>query len=147
MAIQIPSVVDPTLAPEGHHVMSLWVTYEPPHLKEGQWSDMRQEAGESLIDELCKYAPNLRDALIDWVVLTPEDIEERIGMTDGNIRHLDVVPQQMLDRRPMLGWADYRTPVQGLYMCGAGTHPGGEVTGAPGHNAAHAVLQDLGLGT
>ena len=147
VAIQIPSVVDPTLAPEGHHVMSLWVTYEPPHLKEGRWSDMRREVGESLIDELSKYAPNLRDALIDWVVLTPEDIEERIGMTDGNIRHVDVIPQQMLDRRPLLGWADYRTPVQGLYMCGAGTHPGGEVTGAPGHNAAHAVLHDMGLGT
>ena len=146
MFVQIPSVVDPTLAPEGHHVMSLWVTYEPPHLKEGQWSDIRQEVGERLIDELSKYAPNLRDALIDWAVLTPEDIEERVGMTDGNIRHVDIIPQQMLDRRPLPGWSDYRTPVEGLYMCGAGTHPGGEVTGAPGHNAAHVVLKDLGLG-
>ena len=147
MRIQIPSVYDHTLAPEGHHVMSLWVTYEPPHLKEGSWADHRQEVGEHPIDELSKYAPNLRNALIDWDILTPEDIEERIGMTDGNIRHIDIVPQQMLSRRPLPGWSDYRTPIDGLYMCGAGTHPGGEVTGAPGHNAAHAVLEDLELGS
>ena len=147
MRVQIPTVYDPTLAPEGHHVMSLWVTYEPSHLDEGSWSDRRQAVGEHLIDELSKYAPNLREAIIDWTVLTPEDIKERIGLTDGNIRHVDVIPQQMLDRRPLPGWSDYRTPIQGLYLCGAGTHPGGEVTGAPGHNAAHAILKDLGIGS
>ena len=108
--------------------------------------DVRQEEGEKLIDLLSTYAPNLRDALIDWAVFTPEDIEERVGLTDGNIRHLDIIPQQVLDRRPLPGWSDYRTPVHGLYMCGSGTHPGGEVTGAPGHNAAHVILQDLGVG-
>lgn len=145
MRIQIPTVYDPTLAPEGHHVMSLWVLYEPAHLKDRSWADVRQEEGEKLIDLLSAYAPNLRDALVDWAVFTPEDIEERVGLTDGNIRHLDVIPQQVLDRRPLPGWSDYRTPVQGLYMCGSGTHPGGEVTGAPGHNAAHVILQDLGV--
>ena len=72
-----------------------------------------------------------------------EDIEERIGLTDGNIRHLDMIPQQMMSRRPLPQWSDYRTPIDALYLCGAGTHPGGEVTGAPGHNAAHIVLEDL----
>ena len=85
MRVQIPTVYDPTLAPEGHHVISLWVTYEPSHLDEGSWSDRRQAVGEHLIDELSKYAPNLREAIIDWTVLTPEDIKERIGLTDGNI--------------------------------------------------------------
>ena len=143
--IQIPSVYDKTVAPEGHHVMSMWVYSQPPHLREGSWADARQEVGERLIDEISRYAPNLRDAIVDWTLLTPEDIEARVGMTDGNIRHVDMVPQQMMSRRPLPGWSDYRTPVQGLYLCGAGTHPGGEITGAPGHNAAHVIIEELGL--
>jgi phytoene dehydrogenase-like protein len=143
--VTIPSVYDPTMAPEGHHVMSMWAFYQPPHLKDGSWADVRLEVGERLIDELSKYAPNLRDTIIDWDIMTPEDIEERIGLTDGNIRHIDMSIQQLMNRRPLPGWSDYRTPVQGLYLCGAGTHPGGEVTGAPGHNAAHVILKDCGL--
>ena len=143
--VNIPSVYDPTMAPEGHHVMSLWVFYQPPHLKDGSWADVRKEVGEQLIDEVSKYAPNLRDTIIDWEIQTPEDIEERLALTDGNIRHLDMSLQQLMSRRPLPGWSDYRTPIQGLYLCGAGTHPGGEVTGAPGHNAAHAILKDCGL--
>jgi len=143
--VQIPSVYDKTVAPEGHHVLSMWVYFLPPHVKDGSWPEIRQSFGEQLIDELAKYAPNFRDAIVDWTLLTPEDIEDRIGLTDGNIRHVDMVPQQMMSRRPLPGWSDYRTPVQGLYLCGAGTHPGGEVTGAPGHNAAHVVLEELGL--
>jgi phytoene dehydrogenase-like protein len=81
--------------------------------------------------------------MVDWMLLTPPDIEARVGLTDGNIRHLDLVPAQLLGRRPLPGWANYSTPLTGLYLCGAGTHPGGEVTGAPGHNAAHAILKDL----
>ena len=143
MQLQIPSVYDKTVAPEGHHVLSLWIYFLPPHIKDGSWSEMRQQYGEWLIDYVTKYAPNFRDSIIDWTLLTPEDIEERIGLTDGNIRHLDMIPQQMMSRRPLPGWSDYRTPIQHLYLCGAGTHPGGEVTGAPGHNAAHIVLEDL----
>ena len=100
--------------------------------------------GERLIDEVCKYAPNFRDAIIDWTLLTPEDIEERIGLTDGQhqaYRHHSAADDVA---RPLPGWSDYRPPVEGLYLCGAGTHPGGEVTGAPGHNAAHVVLEELG---
>ena len=145
MQLQIPSVYDRTVAPEGRHVLSLWVYFLPPHLKSGSWSEKRQEYGEWLIDYVSSYAPNFRDTIIDWRLLTPEDIEERIGLTDGNIRHLDMIPQQMMSRRPLPGWSDYRTPIKGLYLCGAGTHPGGEVTGAPGHNAAHMVLQDIAL--
>ena len=141
--LQIPTVYDKTVSPEGCHVLSLWVYFLPPHVRDGSWGEIRQQFGEHLIDEVSKYAPNFRDAIIDWVLLTPEDIEERVGLTDGNIRHLDMIPQQMMSRRPLPGWSDYRTPVEGLYLCGAGTHPGGEVTGAPGHNAAHVVLGDL----
>ena len=84
------------------------------------------------------YCPNFRDSLIEWSVQTPEDIQTRVGMTDGNIRHLDMIPSQLLSQRQ-----PYRTEVRNFYMCGAGTHPLGEVTGAPGHNAAHAILRDL----
>ena len=144
--VQVPSVYDSTVAPEGHHVLSMWAYYLPSHIRDGSWSESRQQFGEHLIDVVSEYAPNLRDAIVDWTLLTPEDIEERIGLTDGNIRHIDMVPQQMMSRRPLPGWSSYRTPVRGVYMCGAGTHPGGEVTGAPGHNAAHMIMEDLGLG-
>ena len=141
---QVPTVYDSTVAQPGQHVLSMWVTYEPPHLKDGSWADARQEAGEQLIDVFAHYVPNIRDAIVDWKLLTPEDMESRIGLTDGNIRHLDMTPQQVLNRRPLPGWSDYRTPIDGLYLCGSGTHPGGEVTGAPGHNAAEVILNELG---
>ena len=144
MEVQIPSVVDPTLAPPGHHVMSVWGLYAPVQPANGTWDDLREETGQRLIDELSHYAPDLRDCLVDWSLFTPADIERRGGMTDGNIRHLDVIPEQFLSDRPLSGWADYGTPIDGLYLCGAGTHPGGEVTGAPGHNAAHRLLAGSG---
>jgi phytoene dehydrogenase-like protein len=143
MEVQIPSVYDPTLAPAGHHVVSVWALWAPVRPAEGSWETRRREVGEQLIDTLTAYAPNFRRALVDWLLFTPADLEARVGLTDGNIRHLDIVPAQMFGRRPLPGWAGYRTPLPGLYLCGAGTHPGGEVTGAPGHNAAQAILQDL----
>ena len=143
MQIQIPSVLDPTLAPSGEHVMSVWVTYQPSHLRNGSWDSVRREVGEALIGELAKYAPDIRECMLDWELFTPEDISKRVAMTDGNIRHLDILPGQMFSDRPLPGWADYRTPIEGLYLCGSGTHPGGEVTGAPGHNAAAAVLAGM----
>lgn len=142
MEVQIPSVYDPTLAPSGHHVVSIWVLYAPPHLREGTWDEKRQEVGEHLIDTLTSYAPNFRRSLLHWQLFTPYDIEQRVGLTDGNIRHIDIIPHQMFARRPLPGWSRYRTPIPRLYLCGAGTHPGGEVTGAPGHNAAQVILQD-----
>jgi phytoene dehydrogenase-like protein len=143
MEVQIPTVYDRTLAPAGHHVLSVWALWAPVRLAEGSWEARRQEMGERMIDILTAYAPNLRGALVDWMLFTPPDIEARVGLTDGNIRHLDLVPAQLFARRPLPGWAHYRTPLRGLYLCGAGTHPGGEVTGAPGHNAARAILADL----
>ena len=143
MEVQIPSVYDAHMAPEGHHVMSIWVLYAPVHLREGTWDERREEVGEHLIDALAVYAPNIRDIIVDWSLFTPLDLERRVGLTDGNIRHLDIVPGQFLAQRPLAGWAHYRTPIENLYLCGAGTHPGGEVTGAPGHNAAHRIIEDV----
>ena len=143
MSVQIPSVYDPSLAPPGQHVMSIWVQFAPVRPAEGSWDDLKPAATEHLIDVISRYAPNIRAVIRHSLLLTPADIERRVGMTDGNIRHLDMVLGQMLADRPLPGWSEYRTPVEGLYLCGSGTHPGGEVTGAPGHNAAHAVLAEI----
>jgi phytoene dehydrogenase-like protein len=139
MYVQFPSAYDPTLAPRGMHVMSSWSLYYPAQPHDGPWDTAKKkEIGELHLEILSRYAPNFRAAVLDVTVETPLDIENRIGMTDGNIRHLDVTPQQIFARR-----MPYRSPVPGLYLCGAGTHPGGELTGAPGHNCARAILRDL----
>jgi phytoene dehydrogenase-like protein len=139
MAIQIPSVYDRTLIDGDGHVMSIWVQYAPVRPAAGSWDELRRPAGELLIDTLARYAPNIREVMRDWVLFTPQDLEARVGLTDGNIRHIDMVAGQMFTGR-----LDYRTPLAGLYLCGAGTHPGGEVTGAPGYNAARAILSEIG---
>ena len=138
MSIQITSLADPSLTPPGQHYLSNWVLYYPPKPAEGTWEDYRKEIGDKIISTISQFAPNFEDILIDYLVQTPADLEARVGLTDGNIRHLDMIPQQLLSQRQ-----SYRTPVRNFYMCGAGTHPCGEVTGAPGHNAAHAILRDL----
>ncbi|MEE9324483.1 MAG: FAD-dependent oxidoreductase, partial [Dehalococcoidia bacterium] len=104
----------------------------------GSWDNIGPKVGEQIIDTLTEYAPNFRESLIDWTVQTPKDIETREGMTDGNIRHIDITSQQIFSRR-----MPYRSPIERLYLCGSGTHPGGDITGAPGHNAAKAILKDL----
>ena len=142
MFIQIPTVYDDTLTPPGKHVMSVWSMYAPVQPREGTWQDARKAVGEQLIDTISQYAPNFRDVMIDWELFTPVELEERVGLTDGNIRHLDITSQQMFTGRGSRSISGYRTPIEGLYMCGAGAHPGGEVTGAPGHNAAHRLLRD-----
>lgn len=142
MFVQIPTVYDDSLTPPGKHVMSVWSMYAPVQLREGTWQDARQAVGEHLIDTLSQYAPNFRDVIIDWELFTPVELEDRVGLTDGNIRHLDITSQQMFAGRGSRSISGYRTPIEGLYMCGAGAHPGGEVTGAPGHNAAHTLLRD-----
>jgi phytoene dehydrogenase-like protein len=138
MGIQLTSTVEPNLVRGSGHVMSNWVLFETPHLKEGTWDDFRDEVGEQIIETITQYAPNFRASLVDWTVQTPSDIETRVGMTDGNIHHLDHIPSQLLSQRQ-----PYRTSIENFYMCGAGTHPAGEVSGANGHNAAHAILKDL----
>lgn len=138
LGIQIPSIYDPSLAPGGHHVLSSDILYNPGELKEGSWDEARKGMGERAIDVLTQYAPNFRDAIIHWTVQTPKDIEIREGMTDGNVHHIDTTSEQIFSGR-----MPYRSPIERLYLCGAGTHPGGEVTGAPGHNAAKVILKDL----
>ena len=141
MHLQFPSVYDRSLAPPGCHVLSSWTLYYPSQLKEGSWEQgrVKEDLSELLIDVVSEYAPNFRQCVLDFTVQTPLDIETRIGMTDGNIRHLDVTAEQMFSRR-----MPYRSPIEGFYLCGAGTHPGGELTGAPGYNCARAILKDLG---
>jgi len=139
MHVQFPSVYDRGLAPAGQHAMSSWSLYYPAHPKEGSWdAAKKQEIIDVHLDILSQYAPNFRSLVLDFTLETPMDIERRIGMTDGNIRHIDVTSQQFFSRR-----MPYRSPIEGLYLCGAGTHPGGELTGAPGHNCARAILRDL----
>lgn len=141
----IPSIFDPELAPPGHHTVSAWVLYAPGKLNGAtSWESARAEAGRRLISRISEFIPNFSESLVDWRMLLPPDLESKYLMTDGNIRHLDVVPGQFLDARPAPGWG-HRSPVRGLYLCGCGTHPGGEVTGANGFNAARCVLEDVGL--
>ncbi|MCH8090669.1 MAG: NAD(P)/FAD-dependent oxidoreductase, partial [Chloroflexi bacterium] len=123
--------------PRGGVMMSNLALIYPTELADGSWDSAKEYVGEQIIETLTQYAPNFRSSLIDWTVQTPKDIETREGMTDGNIRHIDVTPSQIFARR-----MPYRSPIKGLYLCGSGTHPGGEVTGAPGHNAARAILAD-----
>jgi phytoene dehydrogenase-like protein len=138
--VLIPSLLDPALAPPGKHVMSIFVQYAPYHLS-GGWTEARRAAfGDAVIDALAEYAPNLKGAILHRQVITPADIERTLGLSEGNIFQGELSLQQMFFLRPAPAWAKYRTPVEGLFQCGAGTHPGGGVMGAPGRNAARAIL-------
>ncbi len=144
MDMMVPSVWDPTLAPAERHTASFWILFAPVRLREGQWPERREEMADRLIDQVDSYAPGFRRAVTDRVLLTPHDLEERLLLTDANIHHVDVHPSQMLWQRPLPELARYRGPLHGLYLCGAGMHPYGEVSAAPGHNAAARILRDLG---
>jgi phytoene dehydrogenase-like protein len=140
MDIIIPSMLDPTMAPPGKHVMSIFVQYAPYHLN-GGWSDARREQlGDTVVDTLAEYAPNLKGAILHRQVITPADIERIVGLSEGNIFQGELTLQQMFFLRPAPAWARYRTPIHGLWQCGSGTHPGGGVMGAAGRNAAMAIL-------
>ncbi len=139
--IVIPSLTDPTVAPPGKHVMSCFVQYAPYDLKEGTWDEKREEFGDTVIATLAEYAPNLPDLILHRQVLTPLDIERRFALTEGNIFQGELSLQQLFFMRPALGWAQYRTPIRNLYMCGSATHPGGGIMGAPGRNAAREMLR------
>jgi len=140
MDIVIPSMLDPSMAPPGQHVMSIFVQYAPYHVN-GGWTDERREAlGNSVVETLAQYAPNLKSAILHRQVITPADIERIVGLAEGNIFQGELSLQQMFFLRPVPAWAKYRTPLAGLYQCGAGTHPGGGVMGASGRNAALQIL-------
>jgi phytoene dehydrogenase-like protein len=140
MDIVIPSMLDPAMAPPGKHVMSIFVQYAPYHVN-GGWTDAKREAlGDAVIDTLAEHAPNIRSAILHRQVVTPADIERIVGLSEGNIFQGELSLQQMFFLRPAPAWARYRTPIEGLWQCGSGTHPGGGVMGASGRNAAFALL-------
>jgi phytoene dehydrogenase-like protein len=138
----VGSNVDDSLAPAGRHVLTCFVQYVPYRLA-GGWDASRDELGERVLARVGGLAPNVPGAVLARQVLTPLDLERTYGLTEGNIFHGDLRPDQLFHMRPVPGWARYRSPVTGLYMGSAGTHPGGGVTGAPGYNVAHRVLGDL----
>jgi phytoene dehydrogenase-like protein len=143
----IPTLTDASLAPAGRHVMSVLVQYAPYHLAEGTWGDARNRAvGDTVVATLAQFAPNLPGAVLERQVLSPLDLEHRLGSTEGTAHHGEMSLDQLFFMRPVPGWSQYRMPLHGLYLCGAGAHPGGGVTGAPGRLAAHAVLRDLKAG-
>jgi phytoene dehydrogenase-like protein len=140
--IVIPSTLDPSLAPPGKHVMSIFVQYAPYHLKNVSWDEKKEEFGDTVIDTLAEYAPNLKSIILQRQVVTPWDLEQEFGLTEGNIFQGELTLDQLFFLRPLPGWARYRTPVKGLYLCGAGTHPGGGVMAAGGRLAALEILKD-----
>jgi len=143
LEVAIPSIADPSLAPPGKHVMSVYVQFAPFKLKTGDWTSQREALGDMVVKTLSSYAPDLPSLILHRQVITPQDLEETYGLTGGHIFHGELSLDQLFTMRPVLGWARYRTPIAGLYLCGSGTHPGFGLTGASGRNAAREVLKDL----
>jgi phytoene dehydrogenase-like protein len=138
------SASDPSMAPPGKHTMTCFVQYAPYELRNGKsWDEFKPEAAEIVLNTLEEYMPDIRACIEHWQIVSPHDIEQVLGLTGGNIFQGDITPDQIFGFRPMLGWAQYRTPLPGLYFCGSTAHPGGGVMGAPGHNAAQVVIDDL----
>ena len=164
MDMVIPTLTDPSVAPPGKHILSCFVQYAPYHLKgrpEGlphsnsgvphknsgaglqpcDWDEQREAFGDTVIDTIAEYAPNIRDIILHRQVLTPLDLERDFGLTEGNIFQGELTLEQLFFARPVQGWAQYKTPIQNLWMCGSATHPGGGIMGAPGRNAALRILR------
>jgi phytoene dehydrogenase-like protein len=139
----IPTILDPDLAPADHHVMSINVWYAPYHLRDGDWDEQREALGDKVVETLADYSPDLPGRILQRHVLTPLDLEREYGLTEGQSHHGQMGLDQLLIMRPAPGYARYRTPFENLYLCGAGAHPGGGVSGAPGYNAAREVQRDL----
>lgn len=140
----IPSLTDPSVAPPGKHVMSCFVQYAPYKLAEGNWDEKREAFGDNVINTVAEHAPNLKNIILGRQVLTPLDMERDFGLSEGNIFQGELSLEQLFFLRPVPGWAQYRTPIKNLYMCGSATHPGGGIMGAPGLMAAREILKDWG---
>jgi len=140
----IPSLTDPTLAPEGKHVMSVYMQYAPYKLK-GDWEQQRKALGQTVVQTLAQYAPNLPELILTHQIITPLDLEEKYGLTGGQIFHGELALDQFFTMRPLLDWARYKTPIENLYLCGSGTHPGVGLTGGSGANAAKEIVKALKL--
>ena len=139
--IVIPTIHDPSLAPDGQHVMSIAMQYAPYALSDGEWNGQREALGDKIVETLAGYAPNIKDLVLHRQVITPLDWEATYGLTEGSIYQGQMGLDQLLVMRPVAGWSRYHTPIEGLYLCGAGSHPGGGVSGAPGYNAAREILK------
>jgi phytoene dehydrogenase-like protein len=140
----IPTLTDPTMTPPGKHFMSCFVQYVPPKVNGEDWTDeQRDQFGETVINQIAKYSPNFKDLILHAEVRTPREIENEVGLTQGNIFQGELTMDQLMMNRPIPGFAQYRGPVKGLYMCGSSTHPGGGIMAAPGANAAREILRDL----
>lgn len=144
--ITIPSLNDRSLAPDGRQVMSIHAQFAPYKLKEGDWTTRREEFADVVIDRISAYAPNLRELVSARQIITPLDLEQTYGLSGGHIHHGEQALDQFFTFRPLIGWAQYRTPLKHLYLCGAGTHPGGGITGVPGANAAREIARDFKAG-
>ena len=141
--VAIPSLTDTSLAPTGKHVMSIYMQYAPFTLKDGTWESQRKALGQTVVQTLAQYAPNLPSLIESHQIITPQDLEDTYGLTGGHIFHGELSLDQFFTMRPLLDWARYRTPIQNLYLCGSGTHPGAGLTGASGANAAREILKEL----
>src|SRR3974377_1184779 len=140
--IVIPSLTDPSVAPPGKHVMSCFVQYAPYKLKEGTWDDHKEAFGNNVIDTVAEFAPNLKDIIVGKQVVTPLDLEREWGLTEGNIFQGELSLEQLFFLRPVPGWAQFRTPIKNLYLCGSATHPGGGIMRARGRLGGVAILED-----
>ncbi len=143
LEVTVPSLTDPSLAPGGKHVMSIYMQYAPFKLKNADWDNQRDALGETVVKTLAEYAPNLPSLVEDGQIITPKDLETTYGLTGGHIFHGELALDQFFTMRPLLDWARYSTPIQNLYLCGSGTHPGAGLTGGSGANAAREILKDL----
>ncbi len=142
LEVTIPTLLDSTLAPDDQHVMSISMQYAPYHLKNSHWDDEREGLGDHIVSTLAQYSPDLPDSILYRQIITPLDWERDFGLTEGCIFHGRMELDQLLFMRPVAGWANYKTPFENLFLCGAGTHPGGGITGAPGYNAARKILKE-----
>ncbi len=143
LSLQLPTAYTPEMAAPGKHIFGAWVRYAPARPRAGDWESLRDPTMHGIVEIIEQYAPGFRDLIVWQKLYTPADIERETGITDASIRHVDMTLDQMLHRRPLPAWSAYRSPLEGLWLCGSGTHPCGSVTGGPGHNAAHAILEDL----
>jgi len=137
----IPTLTDPSVAPPGKHILSCFVQYAPYKLASGNWDEQREAFGDTVVDTLAEYAPNIREIILHRQVVTPLDLEREWGLTEGNIFQGELTLEQLFFARPVPGWAQYTTPIRNLWMCGSATHPGGGIMGAPGRNAALRILR------
>lgn len=142
LIVKTPSVVDPSLAPAGHHVMNIFGGHAPYALRDGDWNSRREELYETAMRVLRAHSPDLEERILHRQILTPLDLEQIFDLPNGHVHHGEISADQIFFKRPAAHYADYHTPIRKLYQCGASTHPGGGVTGVPGHNAARVILSE-----